>query len=175
VTEAALVKAIAERAKRYFLCGRLFCSEALLYTFNLGLSGGLPPEVVKLASGFPEGIGTSGCTCGALSGGVLVLGLFCGRERPGDRSWRRPMKLAAELHDSFKEAFGATCCRVLTRNIERGSREHFLRCGEITGRTSELVGTILLREKPELVTRADMQFLSSSPGLLKKLLCGHDG
>jgi C_GCAxxG_C_C family probable redox protein len=174
VTQAALLKAIAQWARRYFLSGRLFCSEALLYTFNLGLSGGFPPEVVKLASGFPEGIGTSGCTCGALSGGVLVLGLFCGRKRPGDRSWRRSMKLAAELHDSFKETFGSTCCRVLTRNIRRGSKDHFLRCGEITGRTAELAGTILLREKPGLATQADVHFLNSSQSFLKKLLSGHD-
>jgi C_GCAxxG_C_C family probable redox protein len=175
VTEAALVKAIAGRAKRYFLSGRLFCSEALLYTFNLALGGGFPPEVVRLASGFPEGIGRSGCTCGALSGGVLVLGLFCGRKRPGDRSWRRPMKLAAELHDSFKKAFGATCCRVPTRNIKRGSKVHLLRCAEITERTAELVGTILLSEKPELTTRADVEFLSSSPSFPTSPLCGHDG
>ncbi|MCE5190569.1 MAG: C-GCAxxG-C-C family protein [Actinomycetia bacterium] len=35
----------------------------------------MPPEAIKLASGFPVGIGTGGCTCGALSGGVMVLGL----------------------------------------------------------------------------------------------------
>ncbi|MBT3258412.1 MAG: C_GCAxxG_C_C family protein [Deltaproteobacteria bacterium] len=51
---------------------------------NQSLNGGLPPEMaIRLASGLPEGSGRSGCTCDALSGGVIALGLFLGRDTPG--------------------------------------------------------------------------------------------
>ncbi|WP_245547365.1 C-GCAxxG-C-C family protein [Halobacteroides halobius] len=39
----------------------------------------MPPEMVKLASGFSIGIGKSKCLCGAVSGGVMALGLNYGR------------------------------------------------------------------------------------------------
>ena len=34
-----------------------------------------------MASGFPVGIGGSGCTCGAIAGGIMALGMVFGRKR----------------------------------------------------------------------------------------------
>jgi C_GCAxxG_C_C family probable redox protein len=38
-----------------------------------------------MASGFPVGIGGSGCTCGAIAGGVMAIGMFFGRTSPKDQ------------------------------------------------------------------------------------------
>lgn len=52
-----------------------------MYVLNEGLRGGLQAEfAVRLASGFGEGIGKTGCMCGAFSGAVMGLGLFLGRK-----------------------------------------------------------------------------------------------
>lgn len=41
-------------------------------------------SVIALASGFPVGMGRSGCTCGAVAGGVMALGLVFGRTQAKD-------------------------------------------------------------------------------------------
>jgi C_GCAxxG_C_C family probable redox protein len=105
----------------------------------------LPEEVVKLASGFPIGmgaIGSGGCTCGALAGGVMVLGMVHGRFRPGSEA---PLVLekAKELHDWFKNEKGSTCCRVLIRQFEFGSPDHIRQCVAFTGDVAERVAVML--------------------------------
>jgi hypothetical protein len=57
-------------------------------------------DVVSMASGFPVGIGKAVCTCGAVVGGVMSLGLVFGRNTPKDSKMDKAMKLYRELHDS---------------------------------------------------------------------------
>jgi len=80
-----------------------------LYTVNAIMGNPLPSEIVKLASGFTGGIGRSGSVCGALTGGVMALGLAFGRTNPGAP---RPKLLPAtrELIDWFEQAYGSCCC-----------------------------------------------------------------
>ena len=37
-----------------------------------------------MASGFPVGMGGSGCTCGAVVGGIMAIGMFFGRVQAKD-------------------------------------------------------------------------------------------
>jgi len=155
-----LVGLIRKKAKNLFATKQLMCSEAVLTVVNRSLRGGLMPEVaIRLASGLPEGIGGSGCTCGALTGGVLSLGLFLGREKPGIFNSTSIMTLSKELHDRFKEKFGSTCCRVLSKNLEHGSKDHFERGSEIVGFSAELTSRIILFEIPNLIPSADWSYL----------------
>ena len=55
------------------------CSQAVVGAFKK-VVGGIGDDVFKAATGLAGGIGLTGNTCGALSGGVLVLGHFVGRE-----------------------------------------------------------------------------------------------
>ena len=48
----------------------------------------IPAKAVKMASGFPVGMGTAGCACGALSGGIMALGLKFGCITTQSRSAR---------------------------------------------------------------------------------------
>jgi hypothetical protein len=63
------------RAEDLYRSGQFLCSEAVLLVANEYLGKPMPDDVVRLASGFPVGIGLSGCVCGAISGGVMALGL----------------------------------------------------------------------------------------------------
>jgi C_GCAxxG_C_C family probable redox protein len=115
-TVEELIARIMLRTQNLFLTKQLMCSESVLTVLNSGLCGGLTPEMaVRLTSGLPEGVGGSGCTCGSLTGGVLSLGLFLGRSGPGLRNGKPVMTSAKVLHGQFKDRFGATCCRVLTK------------------------------------------------------------
>lgn len=155
-----LLEAIRERAENLFQSRQLLCAEAVLSVLNQGLRGGLPPELtVRIASGLPEGLGGSGCLCGALNGGMMALGLFVGRNGPGFFNRRPVMQATQQLHRQFKKQFGSTCCRVLTKELEYGSRTHFDQCAQLTGKTAEMAGRILLHQKPKLADTADWDYL----------------
>ncbi len=88
------------------LYGAFYCSEAIVSAIRTNFQLYIPEEVISMASGFPVGIGGSKCVCGAVSGGIMALGLFFGRTQPGDPKIGKMMGLAAELHDWFKVESG---------------------------------------------------------------------
>ena len=137
--------AVRAEAEDLYRRGQFLCSEAIVHTFNEALGGPLPQEAVKMSSGFPVGmgvLGTGGCTCGALSGGVMVLGLVYGRANPGDEA-PEVLDKARELHDWFLAEKGSTCCRALIRTLEFGSPEHINQCVAFTGDVAEHLAGML--------------------------------
>lgn len=58
---------IRKIAEEYYCSGQYYCSEAIVRTINDEFGLGYPEEVVRLASGFPLGIGGAGCSCGAVT------------------------------------------------------------------------------------------------------------
>jgi len=166
-----LIQLIADKAQNLFITKQLMCSEAVLTVLNRSLSGGLGPGLdIQLASGLSEGIGGSGCSCGALTGGILSLGLFLGREKPGFMNNKTIMNASKELHDNFRNRFNSTCCRVLSKNVKHGSKDHYKNGAEIVRFSSEQTGRILLRKKPELISSADYIFLEQSDSGIKSAL-----
>lgn len=158
---------IGKRAENLYLTGQLLCSEAVLAVMNRGLRGGLAEGMdIRLASALPVGLGNSGCTCGALSGAALALGLFLGRDRPGALNGKQAMPAANIVHNRFKDLFGSTCCRVLTRRVKDDQKEHFRQCGRITGQTAELAALLVLEKRPELADAADFVYLEATDSWL---------
>ena len=158
-----LINKIRQRTENLFMIRQLMCSEAVLTVLNQGLKGGLAPEIaVRITSGLPEGFGGSGCTCGALSAGIVALGLFLGRDGPGILNNRMVYTASRELHESFKTKFGSTCCRVLTKNIELGTKHHFEFCVRHAGEVAEQTVRIVLNHKPGQLELADWTYLNQT-------------
>lgn len=134
-----------QKAEDMYRSGEFLCSEAILLVANEFLGKPMPDEIVKLASGFPVGIGTAGCVCGAISGGVMALGLKYGRTNPGAKT-PGMFEASRELHDRFKARRKSTCCRVLIRKFQMGSPEHIQQCTKITGEVAADVIEILARD-----------------------------
>jgi C_GCAxxG_C_C family probable redox protein len=155
-----LARVAGERAHNLFETGQLLCSEAVLTVVNRALGGVLSDDLaIRLAACLPQGIGDKGCVCGALSGGVLALGLFLGRDRPGGRDKRKAMHAAGALHGSFQEEFKSTCCRSLSRKVKHDSRAHMRQCAEFTRAATEMVVLMILKQRPALVEKADWNYL----------------
>jgi C_GCAxxG_C_C family probable redox protein len=170
-----LLLTIRQRAYNLMSTGRMMCSEAVLSVLNQGLGGGLPPDIaMKVAAGFPEGIGGSGCTCGALTGCVIALGLFLSQGNTGDR--RKAMAASGRLHHDFKTNFGSTCCRVLIKNNSSDSPHYFNACCDRGGWAAEHAARMILGERPELLPQADQAFLHRKDShitvMLKKIITG---
>jgi C_GCAxxG_C_C family probable redox protein len=163
-----LLYKIRLRTENLFMTRQLMCSEAVLTVLNQGLKGELSPEIaVRITSGLPEGLGGSGCTCGALTAGVIALGLFLGRNGPGILNSRKVYVASKELHDYFKLHFDTTCCRVLTKNIEVGTKHHFQFCARHTGEIAEQAARIILERKPEVFEQADWAYLNKIDSKIK--------
>lgn len=123
----------------------LNCSESIVHAFNEMLNNPLNSEALKMATGFGGGLGHAGCMCGALTGSVMILGLFKGRADPGQA--REPAyDLANDFHNRFLKAYGSTCCRSLNLH-EFDSQEHLRGCLKLTGGTAKLLMEFILEKE----------------------------
>lgn len=137
---------IKDTAEEYYRKGEFYCSEAIVKAIKDAFELDFSDDVIKMASGFPVGIGGSGCTCGAVSGGVMALGMVFGRKEGNDPKVKKAMELSAELHDRFREKRKFVCCKILTKGMELGTADHKKQCVEITGEVAKITAEIILRE-----------------------------
>lgn len=140
------LEAVRTTAENYYRNGDFYCSEAIVKAIKDAFELDFSDDVIKLASGFPVGIGGSGCTCGAIAGGVMALGMVFGRSVAKDSTVNKTMQLSKELHDLFKDAHKSTCCRSLTKGMTLGSDTHMKQCIGLTGEVAEQTAKIILRE-----------------------------
>ncbi len=169
-TEAeAVISQIRQRAENLYLTRQLLCAEAVVVTLNRALDGGLSEaQAVAVAAPFSAALGESGCICGALSGAVLACGLFVGNDQPY-RKRKRMRENARQLHDAFKAANGATCCRVLSRNIRDQRQNHFLQCARFTAEGAEMAARLILCQRPDIRCAED-GFLQTIDGRITALM-----
>ncbi len=141
------VDEVRKTAENYYRNGDYYCSEAIVRTIRDVYQVNAPDTVIAMASGFPVGIGGMGCTCGAVAGGVMALGLFFGRTEPGDPQVNKTMALSAELHDAFKSNHKTLCCRKLIKGLEFGGADHIEQCISFTGEVAAEAAKIIEREQ----------------------------
>ncbi|MGC7872694.1 C-GCAxxG-C-C family protein [Desulfosporosinus sp. SYSU MS00001] len=134
------------KAEGYFQRGEFFCSESVIHTLNELLGWPFDRSITRLASGFPIGIGKSGCVCGAISGGVMALGMAYGRDH-GNAMNSKMLPIAAELHDHIKKLYRSTCCRVITKDLVFDSPERKAHCVKITGEVAAWITDKLLDDE----------------------------
>ena len=165
-----IVLLVKQRAENLFTNLRLCCSEALLLVLNHGFNGGLSSEQAKqLGAGFCGGMGEAGCTCGALSGAIMGLGLLVGPHAQNGLSKKRFRQLACKMHDRFHDTFSSTCCRVLIRDFERNSKARTRFCADLTGITAGIAVQLLLEARPHLVQRVQVAYLTDRDSKLSRL------
>lgn len=147
-TKEELLNRVQADAEQLFRSGTYFCSEAVLQTINELLGKPYDEKVVKLASGFPIGMGKSGCLCGAVSGGQMALGIVYGRVE-GEPMQDKMFEVAKGLHDYIHDEYKSTCCRVITRqwagdNFKSPERKNH--CIAITGKVARWVANELIED-----------------------------
>ena len=126
------MKTKTEQATERFLSG-YNCAQAVLYAYapELGLDG---ETALKVATGLGAGMARRGEVCGAVTGGIMVLGLKYGRGGRQDRSaTEETYQRTEQLMASFERRHGSCSCRVLlegcdlrTANGQQRFREHDL-------------------------------------------------
>ncbi|MDO5096278.1 MAG: C-GCAxxG-C-C family protein [Peptostreptococcaceae bacterium] len=146
LTKEERLDLIQKQAEELYRSGTYFCSEAVVQTINEALDEPFAKEVVKMASGFPIGMGKAGCLCGAVSGGQMALGMVYGRVE-GEPMHEKMFEVSKGLHDYIKDEYKSTCCRVITRQWAGDnfmSPERKQHCIKITGEVARWVAEQLI-------------------------------
>ncbi len=147
-TKDELLDKVQANAEELFRSGTYFCSEAVLQTINEFLGKPYGEDIVKLASGFPIGMGKAGCLCGAVSGGQMALGMVYGRVQ-GEPMDDKMFEKAKRLHDYIINEYKATCCRIITKqwagdNFKSPERKNH--CITITGKVARWVANEIIED-----------------------------
>lgn len=120
-------------AEQLYRSGKYHCAEAVLEVVRRHFAADVPESIVGTVSGFGAG-SSSGCICGAVSGGTVALGLVLADKK-------ETTHLTKELHTWFKEKYGVTCCKII-RHTHRGA------CPMLTGEVTGKVAEMLCRKSP---------------------------
>jgi C_GCAxxG_C_C family probable redox protein len=137
---------LTKTAEEFYRRGDYYCSESIVRTIRDAFGLQIDDSIVAGASGFPVGMGGAGCSCGAISGGIIALGMVYGRTKPKDKRVNHAMALSKELHDNFRANHKTLCCRVHTKGLKLGSRKHMKQCVAFTGEVAREVAEIIIRE-----------------------------
>jgi C_GCAxxG_C_C family probable redox protein len=118
-----------------------------------------------MASGFHGGGGAvgieeegmkgtpTGCMCGALAAGILVLGILYGRTAPVGPKYGAISYLSAHLHKRFQEDLGGKCCAMLRPFYQKLDQENS--CRAIYRKGAELAVEVAL-SAPQIVPECKM-------------------
>jgi C_GCAxxG_C_C family probable redox protein len=110
-------KAVAKFAEGYN------CAQSVLFSFcdDLNLDKN---KALKMACGFGAGMGRKEEVCGAVSGGIMVIGAKYGRGENEDRKITdNTYKKIRELMDQFSQRHGTYICRKLLNGCELTTEE----------------------------------------------------
>jgi C_GCAxxG_C_C family probable redox protein len=146
LTKEEILDRVQADSEELYRNGTYFCSESVVQTINELLGKPYDPSVVKLASGFPIGMGKAGCLCGAVSGGQMALGMVYGRVE-GEAMQEEMFELSKGLHDYIRSEYKSACCRVITREWagdDFKSAERKNHCITITGKVARWVANELI-------------------------------
>jgi C_GCAxxG_C_C family probable redox protein len=100
------------------VAGNWNCAQSVLAVFcdDLGLDR---EAAMKLASGFGAGMARKQEVCGAVTGGIMVIGLKHGQAREDDKAAKETAyRLSREMMDRFQARFGSCLCRELLPGID---------------------------------------------------------
>ena len=143
------VKRVRYDAEEVFRIGGFYCSEAIVSSVRKNIDPNMPIALVSAGSGFPIGVGRAKCMCGAISGAVICLGYFFGKDRsaPASAKGKTCAELAYELQESFRKNHkGTLCCHIHVKGMDLASGEHKKQCVSFTGEMAAKVAEIIARE-----------------------------
>jgi len=162
------IDAVKQRARANFSSG-YNCAESVVEAVFGTIETDLPPDVLRLSTGFGGGIGLHGDVCGALAGAVIAVGAVHGRcELPRDEDRetsiaesRRQLYVDPGLYRVFNQIpnwfvarYGETLCRELTAKWHGTwlCRAHALHCREIITEVAGLAARLILLSSDELAS-----------------------
>lgn len=95
----------------------------------------------KTASAMGGGIAGIKEICGALNGGMVVVGNMFGRNDPKKEN-KATYKVARDFYKKFEEQFSTSSCAALTSNVEWGTPQHRAFCDDLIAKTAKILADV---------------------------------
>ena len=141
------------------------CSQCVIGAVKKAL-GNISDDVFKAATGLAGGLGLTGNNCGALTGGIMVLSVYMGREFDNfsdpERIRFESFRLTRKLIERYMTEYGSLNCQDIQTRIMgkyfnlRDEKEysefiaaggHDDKCPSVCGKAARWVVEILIEEK----------------------------
>ncbi len=127
-----------------------YCSQILLI-MGMELQGKENPDLLRAMHALAGGIGFTGETCGALTGGACLLGLYAGKGTPEQEEDPRLLFMVEELVRWFKGDVGTQYGGIRCDDIlGAGARDMAARCPGIVQGTYQKVKELLVENSFDL-------------------------
>jgi C_GCAxxG_C_C family probable redox protein len=101
---------------------------------------GFDEDLVRIGTPFGGGICNRGDLCGALAGGLMIIGYLTGRRKTEDNQ-DTCRDLAREYYDKFKQHFGTTSCADIHSMVY--NRETHVKCAETVKEAIDIIWDVL--------------------------------
>ncbi|MFW6147602.1 MAG: C-GCAxxG-C-C family protein [Thermodesulfobacteriota bacterium] len=93
------------------------CTRSVLYALQSHLHLG-DGQALRASTALAAGVARMGETCGAVTGGIMGIGLILGREDLADiKAYRDSMQASYEMYGRFKEELGSTLCFEIQKGV----------------------------------------------------------
>lgn len=132
-----------------------FCSQILM-TLGLELQGIENPQLIRAMNGLAGGLGFSGETCGALTGGACLLGVYAGK---GTATQEENLRLNFMIEDLVKwftqgygQEYGGIRCETILSGVPNGQAT---RCPVMVAGTFQKVKELLVENGFDLAGSDD--------------------
>lgn len=134
---------VVEAFRLFKLAAQGFCCSQILLILGLEEQGKDNPDLIRAMQGLCGGLGRSGRTCGALTGGICLLGLYAGRGSADEPPAGKLNTMVNELVAWFEEEYNSIeCADILDESLDSGA-EYPVKCGSIVADTYVKVREIL--------------------------------
>ena len=90
-----------------------FCCAQIMYKLALEDEGSRNDDLIRAVQGLCRGIADTQKTCGVLTGGIGILGLYGAKGNENEACKDDFLQMIQEFHTWFKAEFGSTKCVAL--------------------------------------------------------------
>lgn len=137
-----------------------YCCTQILVKMTLEAEEKENPDVMKAVNGLCMGIGGMQMTCGLLTGGIAILGLYAGKGKDNEQPHSDFFTMVKEYADWFESEFESTECRDIIGECSmaeyKSNQSLLMKCGNMLMKCYEKVQEILSEYNYEFGNREDV-------------------
>ena len=134
-----------------------YCCSQIMMKMALDAEEKENVDLLRALNGLCMGIGSAQKTCGVLSGGIAIFGLYAGKGNDTEHPKPGFSVMVDEFSEWFEDEFGSTQCQdiigVCSVTDFQSNQEYRLKCGDILMKSYEKIQEILQENNFEFGSR----------------------
>lgn len=124
-----------------------YCCTQMMMKLALDAEGTENPDLMKAMQGLCMGVGGLQKTCGVLTGGLAIIGLYAGKGKDDEQPHPDYFNMVDEYIGWFESEFGSTDCEDIigacTMAEYKSNQDLLLKCGDTLKKCYEMIQQLL--------------------------------